>query len=416
MKGRLKIAVFAYEFPALSETFVLNQITGLLDLGHDVTVFATGPRDEPQVHSDVERYRLHARTRYPGIPDALSLRSLRAAARALRIGSPQRLAACLDVKRFGRDAASGRMLYWGACLAGAGPFDVILAHFGPVGALAAKLRAAGLISGKLATVMHGVDVSEELRKDRDAYRELFAAGDLFLPISEVWSDRLLDAGCPAHKTIVHHMGVDTKRYRFRPRRRTPEAPLDILSVGRLVEKKGIADALYAVAGLVAQGMEVRYRIVGDGPLREPLMALREELGLMEEVRFLGWKDQENVVDMMQKSDILLAPSRTTVSGDQEGIPVTLMEAMASGMIVLSTWHSGIPELVDDGVSGFLVPEGDVAALQDTLLGIAGEENDAWEEIGQAARDKVYRAFDVNNLNALLAGRFNALLEPEHFAA
>lgn len=416
MKRHLKIAVFAHEFPALSETFVLNQVTGLLDLGHDVTVFASGPRDEPQVHSDVERYGLRARTCYPGIPDTLSLRSLRATARALRIGNPKRLAASLDVKRFGREAASGRMLYWGACLAGQGPFDVILAHFGPIGALAAKLRAAGLISGKLVTVMHGVDVSEELRKDRDAYRDLFATGDLFLPISEVWCDKLLEAGCPPQKAIVHHMGVDTQRYRFQPRHRDPQAPLDILSVGRLVEKKGIADALHAIAGLVDEGLEVRYRVVGDGPLREELMALREHLGLMEEVRFLGWKDQENVIEMMQRSDILLAPSRTTESGDQEGIPVTLMEAMASGMIVVSTWHSGIPELVDNGVSGVLVPEGDIPALKDALLGVAREEPGPWPEIGQAARDKVYGAFDVNNLNALLVGRFNALLEPQHFAA
>ena len=264
--------------------------------------------------------------------------------------------------------------------------------------------------------MHGVDVSEELRRDPDSYRELFAEGDLFLPISEVWRDKLLEAGCPPEKTVVHHMGVDTERYRFQPRHHSEGAPVNLLTVGRLVERKGLAAALRAVAGLAAEGVDARFTIVGDGPLRPELEALRDELGLQEQVRFLGWKDQENVVELMQRCDILLAPSRTTESGDQEGIPVTLMEAMASGMIVVSTWHSGIPELVEDGVSGVLVPERDIETLTDVLLRIVLEEGEAWPLVGEAARDKVYREFDVNNLNAVLVGRFNAVLDRQIFAA
>lgn len=418
MKRRLRIAVFAYEFPALSETFVLNQVTGLLDLGHDVTVFAERPRDEPQVHGDVERYGLWSRIRYPKVPSNLAQRGLKAIGRLARVGgvSPLRLANCLDVRRFGRDAASGRLLYWGACLAEEKPFDVILAHFGPIGQLAMKLREAELLAGPLATVMHGVDVSSYLEEDPEAYRDLFAQGDLFLPISEIWRDKLVGLGCPPEKTVVHHMGVDTSRYRFRPRRHEPGAPLNLLSVGRLVEKKGIADALHAVATLVRQGHDARYRIVGDGPLRGELEALRGELGLEEQVRFLGWREQQSVIDLMQYCDILLAPSVTSASGEQEGIPVTLMEAMASGMLVVSTWHSGIPELVEDGVSGLLVEERDPEALSSTLLRLAHEDAETWPAYSEAARQRVLDAFDVMQLNMILVGRFNALLLHNEAAA
>ncbi|MEX2408690.1 MAG: glycosyltransferase, partial [Rhodovibrionaceae bacterium] len=406
------------EFPALSETFVLNQVTGLIDQGHDVTVFAERPRPEPQVHADVQRYGLQSLTRYPKLPGNLAHRGLRAFGLAARVAgsNPLRLASCLDVRRFGREAASGRLLYWGACLAREKPFDIVLAHFGPVGQLAATLRDAGLLQGKLATVMHGVDVSAYLKEDRDAYRDLFDKGELFLPISEVWRDKLLELGCPAEKAAVHHMGVDTARYRYLPRRRAADAPLKLLTVGRLVEKKGVADALRALARMLEAGQDARYRIIGDGPLRQELEELRDALGLQEQVRFLGWREQQSVIGQMQDCDILLAPSVTTESGDQEGIPVTLMEAMASGMIVVSTWHSGIPELVEDGVSGLLVEEGDTEALTAALLRLARSDVTSWTAFSEAARARVLEAFDVTRLNLLLTGRFNGLLMQQSAAA
>lgn len=408
----MRIAVFAHEFPALSETFVLNQVTGLLDLGHDVTVFASGPRAETAVHGDVARYDLLRRTRYPGIPDGLGARARSGLAHIVRLGArdPRRLARCLDVAGHGRLAASGRLLHWGACLDGDGAFDVILAHFGPMGRLAATLRAAGLLSGPLATVMHGVDVSADLRDEPAAYRALFAAGELFLPVSEVWRARLLAFGCPPAKLAVHHMGVDTARYAFRPRIHVPGRPLEVLTVGRLVEKKGVAHALHAVAGLRAHGQAASYRIVGDGPQRDGLRALRDRLGLADAVTFLGWREQAEVVREMEAADILLAPSVTTPDGDQEGIPVTLMEAMASGMIVVSTRHSGIPELVEDGRSGLLAPEGDAAALTEALRRLACDESERWPAFSAAARRRVQAAFDAAELNRLLEARLAALVD------
>ena len=409
----MRIAVFAHEFPAVSETFVLNQVTGLLDAGHDVTVFAQAPRRDGLVHDDFHRYGLQSRTRYLGIPDRLLLRTTKAPAMMARMSTqhPERVLQCLNVAKYGRLSLSGRLLFWSHLLRDEAPFDAILAHFGPVGDLAVQLREAGMIQGPIATVMHGVDVSVHNDADHVPFSRLFQAGDLFLPISNNWRLKLQRLGCPAGKIRTHHMGVDTKRYRFTTRHRTDYGPLRVLSVGRLVEKKGLADALNAVALAVDKGLDIKFTIVGDGPLHSALTHLRDALGLSSRVSFAGWRNQEEIVQVMQQADILLAPSITTSTGDQEGIPVTIMEAMASGMIVLSTWHSGIPELVEDDATGLLVDEGDVTALSQALVRLSRDEGDEWARYGAAARDKVEREFDSAKLNRELEGILADMARP-----
>jgi len=410
MSRKLRIAVFTYEFPALSETFVLNQITGLLDQGHDVTIFAEGPRDEPVIHPDVGAYGLADRTRYLALPGNRFRRcgtALRLATRLL-VRNPRALATALNVRRYGRLALSLRLLYWADRLRGDTRFDIIHAHFGPLGQLAACLRQAGLISGRLVTVLHGADMTTYLRDPAIKYDHLFKVGDLFLPIAEVWKRRLLELGCDADRVRVHHMGVDTKSIPFRARHLPRRRPLIALSVGRLVEKKGIADALHAVADLVRRGIDIRYFIAGDGPLRGQLTFLAKRLGVADVVSFVGWRDHDGIVQLMNEADILLAPSVTASDGDQEGIPVTLMEAMAAGMLVVSTDHSGIPELVENGHSGLLVNEGDFAELAAAVFFLLSME-EAWPRVSQAARQKVEEDFDVRTLNGNLAHQFEALL-------
>lgn len=415
MIPRLKIAIFTTEFPALSETFVLNQVTGLLDRGHDVTVFSDGPRNDGMVHPDFQRYALTSRSRYPRMPRNKLLRLAKAPLRLARLGisNPRRLGTAMNVARHGREAASGRLLYWGSMLGRPARFDAILAHFGPVGEFADTLRRAGMISGPLATVMHGVDVSAYPKSNPDAYRDLFQRGEYFLPISEHWRRKLGKLGCPEDRMEIHHMGVDTARYTFRPRDRDRSQPLRLLIVGRLVEKKGVDDALHAVSGLVQAGHEAELTIIGDGPLRANLEQTRDALGLSNRVDFLGWRDQNFIAGAMRDSDILLAPSVTTESGDQEGIPVTIMEAMACGMIVVSTWHSGIPELVEHRRTGLLVQERDRPGITQSLIELAEDTNTKWRSYSQAARLKVEADFDIASLNLDLERKLRrlAIMEP-----
>ena len=404
----LRIAVMAHEFPALSETFVLNHVTGLLDLGHDVTVLATGPRADELTQPDVARYGLAHGTVYRRMPRNPILRAAFAPLLVLRRRGGE--GPVLDMRRYGREARSLSLLYWADRLRRLAPFDVVHCHFGIVGRTAAYLQELNALKGKLVVTFHGVDVSAALDSDPHTYDHLFRAGDLFLPISELWRNRLIDAGCPPERTLVHRVGIDVGAFDFRARDSWIR-PVRILAVGRLVEKKGFRYALEAVAQVRRRGLDAELTIVGDGPLRAELSTLTTRDPLVEHVRFLGWQDGTAVRRLYEESDVLLAPSVTDASGDKEGIPVTLMEAMASGLPVVSTRHSGIPELVEHGVSGLLAPERDVDALASALLTLA-ESPVLARRLAVRARATIEHAFEYRALNERLVEMYRALLRGE----
>jgi colanic acid/amylovoran biosynthesis glycosyltransferase len=157
---------------------------------------------------------------------------------------------------------------------------------------------------------------------------------------------------------------------------------------------------------------IEYGIVGDGPLRGEIEDLINELELKGHVRMYGWMKQEEIIELLKQSHVFLAPSVTSKEGDQEGIPVALMEAIAQGLPVLSTDHSGIPELVQDGTSGFLVPERDVEALANKLEYLV-EHPEIWPELGKAGRDHVKKYYDIHKLNDRLVEIFQSLLESDN---
>jgi colanic acid/amylovoran biosynthesis glycosyltransferase len=171
----------------------------------------------------------------------------------------------------------------------------------------------------------------------------------------------------------------------------------VLTAARLVEKKGIAYAIRAVAEAVRAGRRLNYSIAGDGRMRAELERLIHEFGMERHVRLLGWKSRAEVLSLMRDAHILLAPSVTATDGDEEGIPNVVKEAMAVGLPVISTFHAGIPELVDDGGSGLLVPERDVTGLAERL-GYLCDHPERWPEMGRVGRRRIERDFDITRLN------------------
>ncbi len=149
-------------------------------------------------------------------------------------------------------------------------------------------------------------------------------------------------------------------------------------------------------------------MVGDGVLREQLQQMIEGMGIERQVKLLGWKTQEEVKILLEESHVLVAPSVTSDSGDQEGIPTAIKEAMASGLPVISTLHSGIPELVVDGVSGLLVSERDAASIADALAYLISHP-ERCKEMGQAGRRQVEQKFDTNSLNKKLEELYLGLM-------
>jgi colanic acid/amylovoran biosynthesis glycosyltransferase len=258
------------------------------------------------------------------------------------------------------------------------------------------MRRAGVLRGPLATVFHGYDMNPGSHSVQRGYPRLFQEGDLFLPVSEYFRHRLIGWGAPAERTKVHHMGVDIDRFPYLPHA-MDDGVLRLISLARLVPKKGLEWSIRAAAEL---GSQVHYTIVGDGPDRPKLQSLINDLGASQFVRLAGWKHQDEVAALLRQAHVLIAPSITTNDGEEEGIPVALMEAMASGMPVIATRHSGIPELVRDEVSGFLVDEKSVDQLIDRIRRLR-EEPARLDGMGRAGRDIVIREFNNQTLHPRL---------------
>ena len=292
------------------------------------------------------------------------------------------------------------------------PYDVCYCAFGMDAPHALRLRRVGALGGELVVAFRGADTTKYVaRRGPRVYARTFREARLLLPVCEFLARRIVQLGAPAERVVVHRTGIDLRRWPYRERHPAEPGSLRLVSVGRLVEKKGIAQVLAALPLLVDRGVCVEYRVFGDGPLRERLSALAADLGIDDRVRFEGRQGQEAVREGLAAADVLVAASVTAADGDEEGIPNVLKEAMASGMPVVGTRHAGIPELVEDGVSGWLVAERDEAALAAALARLAVEP-ERWAAMGRAGRAKVEREYDIHRLDDRFAGMLQTLNRPE----
>jgi colanic acid/amylovoran biosynthesis glycosyltransferase len=401
----LDILVVAPRYPLASETFVRAHAAALARLGHRVEVLALAEGDG--TYTEVERAEgLPARTRVAAIDAprwrrlaALPVRMARTAAR------DPRLAARLASPAFGWRATSGQLAAIAAALGAPRRFDAIDCQFGPAGRVMQIARRAGIVDGMLTVAFYGHDVTRELATgDASIYRGVFDAAALLLPNSDFLGTRLRAAGAPAARVETLRLGIDLRGFAPVDRSARPSPPR-ALAVGRFVEKKGFAHLLRALA-IAGDRAPFTLRLVGDGPLRGELEALAATLGLGARVSFAGWRSSAEVAREMTEADLLVVPSVTAADGDMEGLPIVIVEAMATGLPVVGTLHSGIPEIVEDGVTGRLVAERDDRALAEALVEMA--DPGPRLAAARAARARIEAGFDVMHLAAryaeLVAGR------------
>ena len=405
----MRVACVVGEFPVLAETPFLNQITGLIRRGHEVEIFADRPQPDVPFHPDVERLGLAARTRYPAVlPQA---GRWRAASRLLfeHQGEERRiLLGTLNPLLYWRRAWTLEHLRRTASLLPRRHFDVCYLPFVQDAFKAFRLRRAGVLGGPVVAAIRGSDISRYVAtRGTGVYARVLRRIALLLPVSQRFARRVIELGAPPSRVVVHGTGIDLGHWRFRARRLGPGEPLRLVTVARLVEKKGIAYVLDALCRLAEAGISASYEVVGDGPLRATLEAHSDRLGLRDRVRFLGWASAEQVRNALDRAHVLVAASVTARDGDEEGIPNVLKEAMASGMPVVATRHGGIPELVDDEISGLLVPERDPEALA-TRLTLLAAHPDRWPALVGAGRERVEQDYDIERLNDRLVTLFAGL--------
>src|SRR5918993_87405 len=212
---------------------------------------------------------------------------------------------------------------------------------------------------------------------------------LFIAVSKSIRAKLLEQGFPPTKIVVHYNGVDTKV--FQPNPAVPREPV-VLFVGRLVEKKGCEYLIRAMGKVQTIMPKAELVVIGDGPLGSSLKRLAKEK--LHRYRFLGVQPPNVVRSWMNRAHLLCAPSITASSGDSEGMPNVVVEAQAMGVPVVGTFHSGIPEAVAHGKTGFLTAERDWEGLAEHILLL--QKNDAlWHRFSLAGQSRMRALFDLN---------------------
>jgi glycosyltransferase involved in cell wall biosynthesis len=409
MQANLKVAYILHRFPVLSETFVMRELYWIRSQGIEIAIFSLLPGDTRIVHDQatellaltqfspylswsVVRANWHFLRRSP-------MRYGRAFAHAISqcIREPLVLARVLLL--FPKSVYFARQLQQQG-------IEHIHTHFVWLGAIAAGV-AADLLGLPFTVCSHAFDLFA--RNGQDVRRGLLAAARV-VTISE-HNRAFISQLCPeiGHAAIeVIHCGVDTDRYRPRD---TPSAAdrLQILAIGRLVETKGLVYLVDACKILKDGGLNIDCQIVGDGPLRAALQARIDALNLQDRVTLRGALNQTELLQIIRSSDIFALPAIVASSGDQDGIPVSLMEAMACGLPVVTTQLSGIPELVVDGETGVLVQQRNAADLADALTRLALDAT-LRMRIGNQARQKVLAEFELRHNVARLAAIFRQVTQ------
>lgn len=286
--------------------------------------------------------------------------------------------------------------------------DLLHAHFAVDAAY--FLDVARRLPAPLIVSCYGYDVASFPRR-YGGFARLYLApvwrrANRVLAMSADMRADLLAIGCPAEKIQIHYHGINLSRFPV-----STEAPrgetTTILFIGSLgVAKKGVPDLIHAFAAAITERPALRLRLVGSG--QEQVEPLVRALGIEAHVSFGGFVSHERLRHEHATAHIFCHPSRTAHDSDKEGIPGTLVEAMASGMAVLSTRHAGIPEIVRDGIDGLLVREGDRSALTRALLQLAAD-SDLRRQLGRSAAQRARDCADLHRQMIALERIYNETL-------
>ncbi len=340
----LNILFVTSKFPHATRVYTDNQIVGLLDKGHNVYILAR----EPAKYTDyplAKQYNFLQRTYYfdqiedrKKLPDAFK------------------------------------------------KIDIICCQFAGLGEYCLQLKEEKKIDAPLVIFLRGADATKAFQRNPHCYDNLFKKADLFLPVCEYFKKNIIKHGCDPKKITVHHSAIDCNKFEYKQRMQPKRRAVRFIVVATLSERKGIRYLLYAVARLKRRYPRIRLTILGSdqGPREKQkavLLNIIKEFNLQKQVKLLGFQFHDRVVEELHRAHIFTLTSYTREKGITEGIPNSLMEAMATGMPIIATYHGGIPELVKEGKSGFLVPEQNVDELVKRMIYLINNPM-LWEQMGK----------------------------------
>lgn len=276
-------------------------------------------------------------------------------------------------------------------------------QFGGLGPHLLALRECGVFDTPVIVSYRGHDLSRDLPAFNSAEMDLLRRADASLPVCDFFRQQLVGRyGFPVDGTRVHYTPLDlglferTHTSAKNGGKAQSSSGVRLLSVGRLIEKKGFEYTLETMKSLVADDLGIHLTIIGDGPLRERIIELVQSFGLEYAVTVIPALPQDELVDYYRDTDVFVLHCVTDAAGELEGIPNVLKEAMACSLPVVSTSHAGIPELVQEGVNGFLVAERDTAEFARAIRRLAADP-ELRSRVGSAGRQTIETRFELGQL-------------------
>jgi glycosyltransferase involved in cell wall biosynthesis len=400
----MKVAYLVSRFPKLTETFVLNELVAVENQGVNVELYPLIREKAEKMHPAAEAW-----VRRAHFTPLMSRSILRANLQTLARKPGKYLRALGDLLwgtrnslRFFQGAVAffPKSVYLAQKMQQAG-ITHIHAHFASHPAASAFVihRLTGI---PYSFTAHGSDI----HRDQSMLAEKTAESAFVVPISRFNRKVILDACGGKHSEKMHviHCGVDTSRFVPNGMIARIPGPLRILCIGTLHEVKGQTHLIEACRILKQQNVDFSCHFIGDGPDEIGLAEQARQAGLEKQVFFHGRLDQAEVLLHLHAADLLVAPSVPSRDGRREGIPVVLMEAMACGLPVVSSRLSGIPEIVDENVNGFLTEPGDAQAIAAAIQCFEANP-ELREKFGAEGRRKVEREFDLVTSAGQLARLF-----------
>ena len=384
-------------YPRFSETFIVTEILAREELGDDLTIYALRPTTDSRFHPEIARVRAGV-SWMPRPFKACELWSLLTdslpdAEQRSRLA--EIMPALADLP--GDDVAQGVAL---AAAARADGVTHLHAHFASLAARIAWI--ASRLSGIPYTVTtHAKDIHHE-SVDMGLLREVCAGAAQVIAISRYnqdYLDRVLEG--TGARVVLQRNALELARFAYRDPE-PPSGPLRVLAVGRLVEKKGFAHLIDALALARGAGIDFDARIIGEGELAGDLARRIEDNGLSDSCRLLGARTQDEVRSHLEAADVFVAPCVPGADGNIDGLPTVILESMAVGTPVIATSVSGIPEAVVNGRTGVLVPPASASALAQALGGIASGRAPA-RDLARGARALIEESYDSRRQAARLAG-------------
>ena len=404
--GRNKLGYILKGYPRISETFISNEIQLLEDLGFSLHLFSLRHPRESFTHESVKRIRARVdylpHTLLAHLPRLIYYNALLYRSRPEVYAKAFRL--MLGRWRRTRKAATLKHLLQAGYLVqkflpGTG-VEHLHAHFAhsPTSVALFTSQLSGL---PYSFTAHAKDIytsdPRQLREKIDLAKFVVTCTDY----NRLYLQQLASDTQPIHR--VYH-GIDSDLFSSPAESRMLSPPYRVLSIARLVEKKGLETVFLALRRLLDEGYSLRYTLIGDGEERGPLLNLLRRLGLDTICDWLGTRPHEEVLEQYRQADLFVLGCEVARNGDRDGIPNVFLESMAMGVPVLATEVSAIPELVEDGVSGLLVSPGQPEAMATAMTRLLLDSN-LRSQIITAGRRRVKEEFDNRKLILDLAALF-----------